>query len=478
MAGQIPQYSRFPGTTFSCYELYFILINNTYTLTWRRLAGDIPDATDAAEIVVKLDWRQLANNSYNTYQVASYVVPHLLETNFITEWPGHALAELSIHLIGHSRGGSLICEMSRLLGTNGVWVDHLTTLDPHPLNNDGFSDFPYTVIDAPAHTYQNVLFHDNYFQKLNTIANGEPVVGAYIRQLTNLDGGYGGLTGSHSDVHLWYHGTVDLQTPADDSVASITAVERQNWWNNYETQGSFAGFYYSRIAGGDRLSTDRPAGAGQIRDGYNQSWDLGLGVANNRTVLSTNQGNWPNLIKLDLVGTNLVAHGQNCSVTFYYQWARPDTTNALVSLFLDDDFNPSNGNENLLRALPVTGTTANQIGSGPLTFTVDATNAAPGYHSLFGKITALGRTRYLYAPQILTVMSSFAPPRLELLSPPGTAGLPVTIDGLAGQRLVLQSSSDLLAWQSIATNWLTQSRWTYLDPPPFQPRKFYRAAVR
>src|SRR5437867_2841423 len=58
MAQKIPQYSRFPGPRFSCYELYFVLNGSTYALTWRRLAGDIPDATDSAEIIVKLDWRQ------------------------------------------------------------------------------------------------------------------------------------------------------------------------------------------------------------------------------------------------------------------------------------------------------------------------------------------------------------------------------------------------------------------------------------
>jgi hypothetical protein len=188
-----------------------------------------------------------------------------------------------MHLIGHSRGGSLVCEISRLLGTNGVWVDHLTTLDPHPLNNDGFFDFIYSAVDAPARTYSNVLFHDNYWQDLNLITYGEPVAGAYVRQLSNLDGGYGGLTASHSDVHLWYHGTVDSRNPASDTEASITSAERLSWWTGYESYGVTAGFYYSLIGGGDRRSIDQPLVRYlAIRDGNNQWWDFGAGIPSNQ----------------------------------------------------------------------------------------------------------------------------------------------------------------------------------------------------
>src|SRR5580765_1932524 len=66
MAQKVPLYPNFPGTNFSCYELYFVESNPGYALTWRRLAGTTP--SESGEIVVKLDWRQLANNSYSTYQ--------------------------------------------------------------------------------------------------------------------------------------------------------------------------------------------------------------------------------------------------------------------------------------------------------------------------------------------------------------------------------------------------------------------------
>ena len=479
MAERIPNYALFPGTTFSCYEIYFTSSNSIYVPTWRRLGGSVPQNSDSAEILIKLDWRQLANNSYSTFQVAASVAPVLTQTGFISEWPGHALAELPLHLIGHSRGGSLICELSKLLGNNGVWVDHLTTLDPHPLNNDGFSDFPYTVVDAPARTYENAMFHDNYFQNLNFIAYGEPVAGAYVRELTNLDGGYEDFTASHSDVHLWYHGTLDLEVPTDDSVATISATERQNWWTPYESLGVVAGFHYSLIGRGDRTSTARPEGTGfpRVRDGYNQKWDLGGGTNANRFALAANNGNWPNVLRFNLLSSNVVAHEQTNIIDFYFQWARSTNAQATISIYTDEDFNPWNGNEHWVRDFVATGTTGADIMHRSPRLILSASNAPPGVHSLFAKTSANGRSRYLYAPELLTVLSSFQPPQLTMMRQSST-NMTVRVRGLAGQRIVLERSSDLAGWNSFATNWLTQPTWDYTEPAAGKNARFFRASVR
>ena len=83
------------------------------------------------------------------------------------------LAELPIHLIGHSRGGSLVYALAGLLGEKGVWVDQVTTLDPHPLiipgdlGNPDCGGGPYDSIPL---VYENILFADNYYQ-----ANGNSI---------------------------------------------------------------------------------------------------------------------------------------------------------------------------------------------------------------------------------------------------------------------------------------------------------------
>jgi hypothetical protein len=424
MADRITKYPLFPGSNSTCYELYFIpAAGGDYTMTWRRLAGVAPTLSDSGEILIKLDWRQLANDQFDTRDVAARTVGHLLETNFISELGGHALAESPFHLIGHSRGGSLVCELSRELGTNGLWIDHLTTLDPHPLNNDGFDDKPfYSNVDAPCRTYENILFHDNYFQELNLIAFGESVDGAFVRELLNLDGGYGGFTASHSDVHLWYHGTLDLRNAASDTVANVSGAERAAWWTSAEETGASAGFHYSLIGKGDRLSSFQPAGAGmsRIRDGYNQRWNLGAGQNDNRVPLPRNNGRWPNLIRLNLAGTNQMVQGESNAVTLYYQLAQPNTSEAIVSVYLDDDFNPYNGNEQLVREGAMPGTGASSIGSAMVPINIAITNSTPGWHSIYARITAGGRTRYLYAPEMLNVLPAIPPPPLA----PGITGQP------------------------------------------------------
>ena len=482
MANAIPAYRTFPGTNYTGYEFYFFLSNSVYYLTSTRVAGGAPSTTDTGEIIVKFDWSQFADgNSYNTAQVAAIVLPALINTNFIPELGGHALAEMPLHLVGHSRGGSLMCELSRLLGTNGIWVDHLTTLDPHPLNNDGFTldHFIYSAVDAPCHTYQNVLFHDNYSQNISHLVYGEPVAGAYIRNLTSLNGGYtDATTGKHSNVHLWYFGTISPATPTSDTEASITSAERQSWWNTYEQQGTNAGFQYSLIGGSNRLSTDQPFGPGfpAIRDGFNQMWDLGAGTSANRTALTTNNGAWPSLIRLDRTDTNPVVQGQSAMVNFYYQWTQPAASNATISFYLDSDLNPLNTNQTLLSQIGAPGSGANSVGFGSVALTLNSSNASPGLHWLYATITGGGPTRWLYAPERVLVVS---PPQPVMgIARAGASQFNVAVNGTNGETVVLQSSPDLIHWQAIATNALTTNAWIYTNTNPGGTNKlFFRTVI-
>lgn len=225
------------------------------------------------------------------------------------------------------------------------------------------------------------------------------------------------------------------------------------------------------------MSTNRPAGGNtsRIRNGFNQRWDFGAGATNNRATLPANNGNWPNVIKFNLAGTNRMAHGQSNTVSLYAQWVQPASSNATIRIFLDDDFNPYNGNGNSVRQTSASGNSSSQISVATnLAINVNTTNATPGLHTLCAEITGGGRTRYLYAPELLTVMSSFQPPRLVITrsSPPR-----VDVFGVPGQRVVLQNTTSFPGWQSLATNWLATNIWSYHDTQPESSSRFYRAIL-
>jgi hypothetical protein len=493
MAQKIPDYQGFPGTSFSCYEFYFAQsMPGMYALTQSLIGGVAPTNSDSGEIIVKLDWSQLSGDPLSgapvsTSEVAPAFAMALVSKSFIPELGGRRLAEFPLHLIGHSRGGSIICEMARVLGEQGIWVDQLTTLDPHPLNNDGFDDSILTsTVDAPAHIYANVLFADDYYQTNNSLLgvdpSGEPLLGAYRRYLSNLSGGYNNtltVAPDHSNVHLWYHGTIDLTTPTTDTQADITSSERQQWWSRGETNGAATGFLWSLIGQGNRLTTNEPGGGGTgpVRDGFNKLWNFGAGLDTNRYALDANSGTWPNPVLFTLLTTNVVTFGTTNLMTAWYQYGTGTTATATLQVFLDTDRNPWNGDgvEVYRQAVPGTGT--DSVATVTIQWVTDAAAQSPGSYTLHGKISAGDYSRSLYAPVGFTILPSAGPPSLS--SPSITNGLAqFTVHGAAGQTLIVQGSTDLTTWASLATNTLAGTTWDYVDgQAPNYSLRFYRAVA-
>jgi hypothetical protein len=471
MAGKITSYQSFPGSNSTCYALSITKTGSTYTNTPSLIAGVPPLTSASGEIIIKLDWSTIDTTlGVSTINIANAAAAALLSTNLLPELGGRALAELPLHLVGHSRGGSVVTEMARVLGAQGVWVDQVTTLDPVPVSLYG---------DPAIKNYANVLFADNYWQNLGDgllVPNGQAVSGAYNRHLTSLNGGY---PSSHSDVHLWYHGTIQLATPASDSQTNITAAERLSWWTADETAGTNAGFCYSLIGGGDRLSPAEPAGSGtgRIRDGYNQVWDLGAGNTTNRNSLPVNNGTWPNLLRLNVTGTNHFSVDEPLSLAFYDQFGSSTSAVATVRFWLDPDANPYDANEIDLGQFTISGTGTNGISYNPADLTLNPIVTPPGSYSLFARISDGARTRYLYAPGKLTLDPSRKAP--VLLGPgiqSGTFGF--TISGFPGQRVIVQASTNLVQWTALATNTLVETTFDFADESGAGlPQRYYRAVL-
>lgn len=185
-----------------------------------------------------------------------------------------------VHFIGHSRGPVVISECVQRLARDGVPVDHVTAIDPHPVNGTLDSPFNFDWGDPTPEKWNNTTFADNYWRADGGGFNSLDFDGIPLANHFNLELDEDALeccayTYSHSDTHLWLHGTIDLSQNPCDGEECISNTMRNTWWTAqfpYQTSA----YYWSQIGGG---VADRPAEGlvpgldpGEVPILYNGSW--------------------------------------------------------------------------------------------------------------------------------------------------------------------------------------------------------------
>jgi hypothetical protein len=168
----------------------------------------------------------------------------------------------------------------------------------------------------------------------------------------------------------------------------------------------------------------------------------------------------------------VVTQNTPIGVALYYQYA--GSSNLTVQLYFDPDLNPYNSNSIPALSLQPPATGAGSVFYYP-GIGVPTTNVAPRTYAVYAKISDGIHARYLYAPETVTIRSVSVPPVLDIQQS-GPGQFIVGINGVAGQKLTLQTSIDLQGWSSIATNTLTSGRWTFTNSLPAD-HQFYRAIL-
>jgi hypothetical protein len=353
--------------------------------------GPAPASWSSTEIIVLLDWSDVAGTlpfgGYHrtTGDVGAAVADKLLGAFSIPDL-STPLAQLPMHMIGHSRGASLISEIAGDVGKRGVWVDQLTYLDPHPV--DGVRD-PLNINwnDAPMHVYDSVQFADDYWRTqgdTNLDFTGEPVNGAHNLQLSETILSNGGSGLEHSDVHLWYHGTIG--PPFSNTDGSDTVGP--NWYDPPQGPRDSLGWHYSRIAKGVR-PTDGLKSSGAFRDPV--------------TLSVSGAAVWDDIQISGLLSDFTISQGSTIPVTVNFEDRNTGgTRDSVITIGLDRDDNPFNG----FATTPINFPTS-LLGVDTTTANVPTSGISGGYR-VFARISNGTNTRYYYAPARAIITASGA----------------------------------------------------------------------
>jgi hypothetical protein len=372
--------------------------------SFTRLSGAANSAAGTSgETVLLLDWAAVSNvgilppkSDYSTTLISNAVLPYLT-TAFPNVGINSPLAEGTIQLIGHSRGGSMIAELARGLGNVGIWVDHLTFLDPRPVPSD-----PLNIS-----VRSNVIFADNYYQTSGDglfVPNGVTVSGAVNTGPLKVEGS--GLGHTHNNIILFYQGTVDTS-----STANIQSVKVPNsWYADNNVNRETTGFYYAHGGGG---AWARPASG--------LSSAFGGSVSRSAAARTSGAAQWANVSSINVSATTL-APMQSFTASFRYS---SFNTNASMQWYLDPDTNPYNNNSLALGNASTLGATGENV-----VFTnANLSAVAPaGTYFLEARISNAAGTRYAYSVPIVVAGNTAPTGSIDIAGPAALQGWAVDTD--------------------------------------------------
>jgi hypothetical protein len=324
----------------------------------------------SGEVVIKLDWTDLDNGDYSTTEVGEAVAQYLLESH----GPLPALASLPIHLIGHSRGGSMVSAISRYLGGAGVWVDQNTFLDPVAVED--FFGFGYD--DLPLRVYSNVIFADDYWRDdgspFDADPDGKEVDGAHNVDLEDSVQEHHVIS-AHMGVTAYYHATIDLKAKLNRDSPVFS-----DWYGDGNPKRNETGFRFSRLGGGSRP-----------RDGLSEAF----GGTGERRGTGDDLPQWSNVANVRTPGGRSFTLGKKIKVKLNLQ---DGDSAAGLTLYLDRDRNPFNGEF----ARTMRQATVNDVDDVTTAgFGAASGGVSPGRYYICARVTdSSGAARFSYSKRI------------------------------------------------------------------------------
>jgi len=349
--------------------------------------------TSSGEQIVKLDWSDV--KTLPTTAIAGAVADYMV---------GNGLVRQQLHLAGPSRGASVISNLAAELGKRGVWVDHVTYIDPVPAG----SAVPFfgDLFDGKMKVTENVLFADNYWRSDDNITNGfdgQSVRGAYNVELNMVQADNFG--DPHVGAGAYYIATIDPEEP-------IVPPAKSSWFAGTRERPARdrTGYFFSRIVGGARPKSGVSAGFDGTarRDGVDRDGSQ-----------------FPNIDGLKVVGgRRRFAVGEQFKISYRFNDA---DSAANIAFVIDDDRNPYNNWVATLARRDVGEQRAPTVQRAR----VGKSNLDAGDYFLAARIKDnQGHVRYAYSTVPIELTGSARAQSVAMIGPAPTAGAFRRTEGL------------------------------------------------